>query len=66
MGSGRIPLLSQWEAPDRDFEGDSLSPLSGLYSAVTAYLGFKVNSGEYKVMGLAPYGKTALFCSRLL
>ena len=27
-----------------------------LYSAVTFYLGFKVNSGEYKVMGLAPYG----------
>lgn len=28
-----------------------------LYSAVTYYLGFKVNSDEYKVMGLAPYGK---------
>lgn len=27
-----------------------------LYSAVTAYLGFRVNEGEYKVMGLAPYG----------
>ncbi|MDJ0839027.1 MAG: carbamoyltransferase N-terminal domain-containing protein [Acidobacteriota bacterium] len=27
-----------------------------LYAAVTAFLGFKVNSGEYKVMGLAPYG----------
>ena len=27
------------------------------YSAFTYYLGFKVNSGEYKVMGLAPYGK---------
>lgn len=27
-----------------------------LYSAFTQYLGFKVNSGEYKVMGLAPYG----------
>ena len=27
-----------------------------LYSAFTYYLGFKVNSGEYKVMGLAPYG----------
>ena len=26
------------------------------YSAITRYLGFKVNSGEYKVMGLAPYG----------
>jgi carbamoyltransferase len=28
-----------------------------LYSAVTYYTGFKVNSGEYKVMGLAPYGE---------
>jgi len=28
-----------------------------LYSAITYYLGFKVNSGEYKVMGLAPYGQ---------
>jgi carbamoyltransferase len=27
-----------------------------LYSAVTYYLGFRVNSGEYKLMGLAPYG----------
>lgn len=28
-----------------------------LYSTLTSYLGFKVNGGEYKVMGLAPYGK---------
>ncbi len=28
-----------------------------LYSAFTAYAGFRVNSGEYKLMGLAPYGK---------
>tara|TARA_A100001015_G_scaffold43099_1_gene47262 strand:- start:1558 stop:3396 length:1839 start_codon:yes stop_codon:yes gene_type:complete len=28
-----------------------------IYSAFTYYTGFKVNSGEYKVMGLAPYGK---------
>ena len=28
-----------------------------LYSAFTYFIGFKVNSGEYKVMGLAPYGK---------
>ena len=27
-----------------------------LYSAFTYYCGFKVNSGEYKLMGLAPYG----------
>lgn len=32
-----------------------------LYSAFTYYLGFKVNSGEYKVMGLAPYGKPQFY-----
>jgi len=32
-----------------------------LYSAFTQYLGFKVNSGEYKVMGLAPYGKPVYY-----
>ena len=31
--------------------------LGMLYSAFTFYLGFKVNDGEYKVMGLAPYGE---------
>jgi len=47
-------------------EGNSISlkaeirfphSLGLLYSAFTYYTGFKVNSGEYKVMGLAPYGK---------
>jgi len=33
------------------------SSLGLLYSAFTYYTGFKVNSGEYKLMGLAPYGK---------
>ena len=36
-----------------------------LYSAFTYYTGFKVNSGEYKVMGLAPYGSPR-FASRIL
>ncbi|MBM3506202.1 MAG: carbamoyltransferase [Alphaproteobacteria bacterium] len=36
-----------------------------LYSAFTYYTGFKVNSGEYKVMGLAPYG-TPSFRDRIL
>lgn len=35
------------------------------YSAITAYLGFKVNSGEYKVMGLAPYGEP-IYAERIL
>ncbi len=47
-------------------EGNKLNPLweirfphsiGLLYSAFTYYTGFRVNSGEYKVMGLAPYGK---------
>ncbi|MAF80287.1 hypothetical protein CL629_04400 [bacterium] len=46
-------------------EGDSIRTLEEihfphslglLYSAFTAFLGFKVNEGEYKVMGMAPYG----------
>jgi carbamoyltransferase len=41
------------------------------YSAVTYYCGFKVNSGEYKLMGLAPYGlpdapETAVFKQKML
>src|ERR1700750_1534850 len=36
-----------------------------LYSAFTYYTGFKVNSGEYKVMGLAPYGEPK-FVDRIL
>lgn len=35
-----------------------------LYSAFTYYLGFKVNSAEYKVMGLAPYGNYDLYYDR--
>ncbi|MEO5564455.1 MAG: carbamoyltransferase N-terminal domain-containing protein [Chitinophagaceae bacterium] len=35
-----------------------------LYSTITSYLGFGVNDGEYKVMGLAPYGK-ALYTDKI-
>ena len=37
--------------------GDFLSPSLWLLFGVTYYTGFRVNSGEYKVMGLAPYGR---------
>ena len=42
-----------------DLKGEIRFPhsLGLLYSAFTYYLGFKVNSAEYKVMGLAPYGE---------
>ena len=49
MGSGnRIELLREIDYPHS---------LGLLYSAFTAFCGFKVNSGEYKLMGLAPYGR---------
>jgi carbamoyltransferase len=49
VGRGnRIELKSQIGFPHS---------LGLLYSAVTYHCGFKVNSGEYKLMGLAPYGK---------
>jgi len=47
-GTGNT-LTPQWEI-------DFPHSLGLLYSAFTFYTGFKVNSGEYKVMGLAPYG----------
>jgi carbamoyltransferase len=49
VGRGnRIELTSEIQFPHS---------LGLLYSAVTYYCGFKVNSGEYKLMGLAPYGR---------
>ena len=44
----RLELTSQLDFPDS---------LGLLYSAFTHYCGFRVNSGEYKLMGLAPYGE---------
>ena len=60
-GVGEWATTSAWLG-----EGNTLKPLweihfphslGLLYSAFTYYTGFRVNSGEYKVMGLAPYGK---------
>ena len=39
--------------------------LGMLYSTITAYLGFKPNEGEYKVMGLAPYGDPSKYFEKL-
>ncbi|MFN5194305.1 MAG: carbamoyltransferase N-terminal domain-containing protein [Cyanobacteriota bacterium] len=59
-GVGEWATTSAWLG-----EGHALTPLweisfphslGLLYSAFTAYCGFRVNSGEYKLMGLAPYG----------
>jgi carbamoyltransferase len=44
---------------------DFPNSLGLLYSTITAYLGFKPNEGEYKVMGLAPYGDPTKYLSKL-
>ncbi len=60
-GVGEWSTSSLWHGRERE-----LTPISEiqfphslglLYSAFTYYAGFKVNSGEYKLMGLAPYGE---------
>ena len=64
-GVGEWATTSAWVA-----EGNTLKPvwdirfphsLGLLYSAITYFCGFKVDSGEYKVMGLAPYGKPTYY-----
>jgi carbamoyltransferase len=47
-GQNRIELFNEIRFPHS---------LGLLYSAFTAFLGFQVNEGEYKVMGMAPYGR---------
>lgn len=60
-GVGEWSTTSLWNG-----SGDQLTPVGEIlfpnslgmfYSAFTQYCGFKVNSGEYKLMGLAPFGK---------
>ncbi len=53
IGKGsKIKLLKKLDFPNS---------LGLIYSAFTSYCGFEVNSGEYKLMGLAPYGKPIYF-----
>jgi carbamoyltransferase len=47
-GRARVELVEELAFPDS---------MGLVYSALTAYLGFRVNEGEYKVMGLAGYGR---------
>ena len=60
-GVGEFDTTSIWKG-----EGNKITKIKSiefphslglLYSSITYYTGFKVNSGEYKVMGLAPYGE---------
>ena len=60
-GVGEWATTSVWTGRGRRisplWEIDFPHSLGLLYSAFTYYCGFKVNSGEYKLMGLAPYGE---------
>jgi carbamoyltransferase len=57
-GLGRGAHIERFE------QVDFPDSLGFFYSAITSYLGFEINDGEYKVMGLAPYGK-AVFVDQL-
>jgi carbamoyltransferase len=50
--NGRIHRIKEFYDPDS---------LSGVYGAMTEYLGFEMLDGEYKVMGMAPYGDPELY-----
>lgn len=60
-GVGEWATTTAWQGSGNRIEPlweiDFPHSLGLLYSAFTYYLGFRVNSGEYKVMGLAPYGE---------
>lgn len=60
-GVGEWATSSVWLGEDNllkpQWEIDFPHSLGLMYSAFTSYAGFKVNSGEYKLMGLAPYGE---------
>jgi carbamoyltransferase len=56
--NGRIHRLKEFFDPDS---------LGGVYGAITEYLGFEMLDGEYKVMGMAPYGDASRYdLSRLI
>lgn len=59
-GVGEWATTSAWRGKENTldplFEIHYPHSIGLFYSAFTGYLGFKVNSGEYKMMGLAPYG----------
>ncbi|MCH9671418.1 MAG: hypothetical protein K0U93_08220, partial [Gammaproteobacteria bacterium] len=60
-GVGEWATTTAWHGQGKElkplWEIDFPHSLGMLYSAFTYYTGFKVNSGEYKLMGLAPYGE---------
>ena len=67
VGEWATTSIASGYSNNLDFQKELHFPhsLGLLYAAFTTYLGFKVNSGEYKVMGLAPYG-VPRFAERIL
>ena len=67
--------VGEWETTTISFgSGKSIKKIESvnfphslgmLYSTITAFLGFKPNEGEYKVMGLAPYGNPEKYLKKL-
>ena len=68
-GVGEWDTVSFWRADKRGIHLKHSykfpNSLGMFYSTMTAYLGFKPNEGEYKVMGLAPYGDPSKYYEKL-
>lgn len=67
VGEWETITISKGVGPDvtKMYSVDFPNSLGMLYSTVTAYLGFKPNEGEYKVMGLAPFGNPTKYFNKL-
>ena len=61
-GKGEATSVSMWYGENGELKAlkryGIFHSLGYLYGSVTDFLGFRINDGEYKVMGLAPYGKS--------
>lgn len=68
-GVGEIDTMSFGLADSKGIEYTSMAQyphsIGLFYSALTAFLGFKPNEGEYKVMGLAPYGDSKKYITKV-
>ena len=67
VGEWETITISKGIGPDitKMYSIDFPNSLGMLYSTITAYLGFKPNEGEYKVMGLAPFGDSSKYFNTL-
>ncbi len=68
-GVGEIDTITMAVVKDKNFYFTSITEyphsLGLFYAAMTSFLGFKPNEGEYKVMGLASYGNPHMFYSKV-